>query len=126
MKVLVTGGTGVVGQAAVTELLKDGHTVRLLSRNAKEDARQWLEGVEPWPASICDQSELRGCAEGCELVLHAAGIVMRTVGEGVQASSWESLVLAMVEESGGAAVSPVQHDEEPPAEREAAGTDAVL
>ena len=75
MKVLVTGGTGVVGEAAVTALLRDGHTVRLLSRNAKEDARQWLEGVEPWPASICDHSELRGCAEGCDLVLHAAGIV---------------------------------------------------
>ena len=39
-------------------------------------------------------------------------LVMRTVGEGVQARSWEDLVLAMVEESGGAAVSPVQHDEE--------------
>ena len=38
--------------------------------------------------------------------------VLRTVGEEVQARSWESLVLAMVEESGGAAVSPVQHDEE--------------
>lgn len=75
MKVLVTGGTGVVGQTAVTELLRDGHTVRLLSRNAKEDARQWLEGVEPWPASVCDQGELRGCAEGCDLVVHAAGIV---------------------------------------------------
>jgi NADH dehydrogenase len=75
MKVLVTGGTGVVGQAAVTELLKDGHTVRLLSRNAMEDARQWPEGVEPWPASLSEQSELRGCAEGSDLVVHVAGIV---------------------------------------------------
>lgn len=75
MKVLVTGGTGVVGQAAVTELLKDGHTVRLLSRNAREDARQWPEGVEPWPANLSDQTELRGCAEGCDLVVHVAGIV---------------------------------------------------
>jgi uncharacterized protein YbjT (DUF2867 family) len=81
MKVLVTGGTGVVGQAAVTELLKQGHTVRLLSRNAREDARQWLEGVEPWPASICDQRELRGCAEDCDLVLHAAGIVEEAAPE---------------------------------------------
>jgi uncharacterized protein YbjT (DUF2867 family) len=81
MKVLVTGGTGVVGQAAVTELLKGGHTIRLLSRNAKEDARQWPEGVEPWPASIGDQSELRGCAEGCDLVLHAAGIVEEATPE---------------------------------------------
>jgi uncharacterized protein YbjT (DUF2867 family) len=75
MKVLVTGGTGVVGHAAVTEILAGGHTVRLLSRNAVEDARQWPGGVEPWPASIGDQNELRGCAEGCDLVIHAAGIM---------------------------------------------------
>ncbi len=75
MKVLVTGGTGVIGQAAVTEILASGHTVRLLSRNAAEDAKQWPAGVESWPASICDPNELRGCAEGCDLVLHVAGIV---------------------------------------------------
>jgi uncharacterized protein YbjT (DUF2867 family) len=78
MKVLVTGGTGVVGQAAVTEILAGGHTVRLLSRNAAEDARQWPAGVEPWPASLGDQNELRGCAEGCDLVIHAAGIMEET------------------------------------------------
>ena len=81
MRVLVTGGTGVVGRAAVTELLNKGHTVRLVSRNADEDSRQWPSpsdakcGVEPWPASVSDSSELKGCAEGCDLVLHVAGIV---------------------------------------------------
>ena len=78
MKVLVTGGTGVVGPAAVTEILAGGNTVRLLSRNAAEEAKQWPAGVESWPASIFDQNELRGCAEGCDLVLHAAGIVEET------------------------------------------------
>lgn len=81
MKVLVTGGTGVVGQAAVTELLERGHDVRVVSRNAEEDARQWPlksgaePGVEVWPASVSDPAELKGCAEGCDLVLHVAGIV---------------------------------------------------
>ena len=81
MRVLVTGGTGVVGQAAVTELLRRGHSVRLVSRKADEDARQWparggtAPGVEAWPASVSEQSELKGCAEGCDLVLHVAGIV---------------------------------------------------
>lgn len=75
MKVLVTGGTGVVGQAAVTALLRHGHSVRLLSRNATADARQWSQAIEPWPASICDQDKLSGCAEGCDLVLHVAGIM---------------------------------------------------
>jgi NADH dehydrogenase len=38
-------------------------------------------------------------------------LMMRTVGDGLQSRTWESLVQAMVEESGGAAVSPIQHDE---------------
>ena len=75
MKVLVTGGTGVVGQAAVTELLRLGHSVRVVSRNADDVCKQWPEGVEPWPAAITEQSALRGCAEGCDLVLHLAGII---------------------------------------------------
>ena len=75
MKVLVTGGTGVVGQAAVTELLKQGYAIRLLSRSAEEGAKELPAGVEPWPATICDQNELRGCAEGCDLVVHVAGIM---------------------------------------------------
>ena len=39
MKVLVTGGNGVVGQAAIREILGAGHTVRLLSQNAMEEAK---------------------------------------------------------------------------------------
>ncbi|HET7615191.1 MAG TPA: NAD-dependent epimerase/dehydratase family protein [Gemmatimonadaceae bacterium] len=75
MKVLVTGGTGVIGEAAITDLLKHGHEVRLLTRNATDDAKQWPDRVESWPASVCDQNDLKGCAEGCDLVLHVAGIV---------------------------------------------------
>jgi nucleoside-diphosphate-sugar epimerase len=72
MKVLVTGRKGGVGQAAIREILAEGHTVRLLSPDAVEEASQWPSGVEPWPASISDQAALRGCAEGCGLVLHTA------------------------------------------------------
>jgi NADH dehydrogenase len=75
MKVLVTGGTGVVGRATVSELLKHGHAIRLLSRKIEDDATEWPEGVETWPASITDQSGLRGCAEGCDIVVHVAGIM---------------------------------------------------
>ncbi|HJQ10360.1 MAG TPA: NAD-dependent epimerase/dehydratase family protein [Gemmatimonadaceae bacterium] len=75
MKVLVTGGTGVIGQAAVAELLRGGNSVRVLSRSADHVVEQWPEGVEAWPATITDQDALRGCAEGCDLVLHVAGIM---------------------------------------------------
>lgn len=75
MKILVTGGSGVVGPSAVSELTKRGHSVRLLSRSADQDSARWPSGVESWPASISDSDSLRGSAEGCELVLHIAGIV---------------------------------------------------
>jgi NADH dehydrogenase len=38
-------------------------------------------------------------------------LMMRTVGDGLQARTWESVVQAMVVESGGAAVSTIQQDE---------------
>ncbi len=75
MRVLVTGGSGVVGRPAVEELLKRGHLVRLLSRHADEDARDWNEGVEGVVADIGDANSLRGTADGCDAVLHVAGIV---------------------------------------------------
>jgi NADH dehydrogenase len=75
LKVLVTGGSGVVGQTVVSELVRRGHSVRLLSRNALEDAARWNDTVEPWPATITDAARIRGSADGCDAVLHVAGIV---------------------------------------------------
>lgn len=81
MKVLVTGGTGVVGKSAVDRLLAHGHSVRLFSRHAGEDSRQWAEGVEPYPGSVSDGASVRGAAEGCDAVLHVAGIVAESPPE---------------------------------------------
>ena len=75
MKVLVTGGTGVVGVAAVRELLKRGHQVRLLSRHARRDAAQFPDGVEPFEGTVSDATTVSGCADVCEAVLHIVGIV---------------------------------------------------
>jgi uncharacterized protein YbjT (DUF2867 family) len=81
MKVLVTGGTGLVGKAAVDALLKEGHTVRLLSRHAADDARQWAEGVEAHTGDVSTQEGVAGAADGCRAVLHVAGIVSETPPE---------------------------------------------
>jgi NADH dehydrogenase len=74
MKILVTGGTGVIGEGVIPELLGRGHAVRLLSRHATEDARQW-PGVEPFEGDVADGASIANAAEGCETVLHIAGIV---------------------------------------------------
>ena len=73
MKILVTGGTGVIGEGVIPELVARGHDVRLLSRHATDDAKQW-EGVEPFDGDVADASTLQGSANGCDAVLHIAGI----------------------------------------------------
>ena len=78
MRVLVTGGTGVVGQAAVDALVARGHQVRLFSRKASEDARDFPTGVEPHPGNVADAASIAGAADDCEVVLHCAGIVDET------------------------------------------------
>ncbi len=81
MRVLVTGGTGVVGDAAVRALLAHGHRVRLLARHARDDARAWPEslpggaGVEAHDGDVTDPASLAGAARGCDVVLHLAGII---------------------------------------------------
>jgi uncharacterized protein YbjT (DUF2867 family) len=76
VRILVTGGTGVIGQAAISELLRRGHAVRLLSRGAAEDAGIWHdERVEPFSGDVGDAARVHGAAEGCEAVVHIVGIV---------------------------------------------------
>ena len=75
MKILVTGGTGVVGTGTVTELLTRGHTVVLVSRHAQDDARQWPSGVIARPGDVADAASIRDAASGCDVVLHMVGIV---------------------------------------------------
>lgn len=74
MKVLVTGGTGVIGTSAVRALLAAGHSVRLLSRHAVRDAERWDGKVEAHEGSVASPAEVNGAAEGCDAILHIAGI----------------------------------------------------
>src|SRR5919199_879934 len=75
MKVLVTGGTGVVGAGAVTALRRHGHEVRLVSRHAEHDARRWPDGVEPWPGDVAEGETIAGAADACDAVLHLVAVV---------------------------------------------------
>ena len=81
MKVLVTGGTGVVGRATVDALLERGHDVRLFSRHAADDAKEWPHRVEPFPGDVANDVEVRGAAEGCEVVIHLTAIVAESPPE---------------------------------------------
>lgn len=78
MRVLVTGGTGVIGESTVRALSDRGHDVRVLSRHAGRDQRWWPAGVEGWSGDVADEESIRGAAKDCDVVLHVAGIASET------------------------------------------------
>jgi uncharacterized protein YbjT (DUF2867 family) len=75
VKVLVTGGTGVVGNAAVAALLEAGHEVVLFSRHAESDAAGWPSSVSAVAGDVTDAGAVVRAAAGCAAVLHIVGIV---------------------------------------------------
>jgi NADH dehydrogenase len=75
MRVLVTGGSGVIGEGLLPALLAAGHKVRLLARGARDAVREWPAEVESFPADVTQPEQLRGAADGCGAVVHITGIV---------------------------------------------------
>jgi uncharacterized protein YbjT (DUF2867 family) len=75
MRVLVTGGTGVIGEGVIPALLNAGHKIRLLTRSAEDDAKEWPESVEPFKADVSKSTTLRGAADACDACIHITGIV---------------------------------------------------
>jgi uncharacterized protein YbjT (DUF2867 family) len=75
VRVLVTGGTGVVGRATVDELLARGHEVRLFSRHALDDVKEWAHRVEAFPGDVSNEVEVRGAPDGCDAVIHLTAVV---------------------------------------------------
>ena len=102
MKVLVTGGTGVVGHAVLAALLERGHHIRLLSRNARHDSAEWADRVEPLPGDVSRADLVQGAAEGCDAVVHIAGIVSESDDQTYESVNVNGtrLVLAEAERAG--------------------------
>ncbi len=71
LKTLVTGGTGFVGRAVVTELLAARREVRVLVRNPAHPALQGLE-VEVAVGDLRDADSLRQALRGCGVLFHVA------------------------------------------------------
>lgn len=74
-KILITGGTGLIGRGLVKALLLGDEQIRLLSRGAVEDAEEYpASRVEPFAGNVAERESLRGAAEGCDTIVHIAGI----------------------------------------------------
>ncbi len=70
MRILVTGGTGNVGRAAVQRLVEHGHQVRVIGRRADLG----IEGAEYQQCDITDFDCLRQQVVGMEGIVHLAAI----------------------------------------------------
>ena len=72
MKVIVTGGSGLIGRALVASLAADGHQATVLSRDP-ERVRDLPEGVAVagWDAKSAEQ--LTPLVAGADAVVHLAG-----------------------------------------------------
>jgi NADH dehydrogenase len=75
MRVLVTGGSGVIGEGLIPHLIERGHHVRILTRGADAAAREWPDEVEAFPADVSHPEQLVDAAHGCDAVVHITGII---------------------------------------------------
>jgi NADH dehydrogenase len=74
--VAVCGGTGFVGQALVTGLVRAGHGVRIPTRDpGRADALRTLPSVELLRGDVYDSDFLRRCLDGCDVVVNLVGIL---------------------------------------------------
>lgn len=70
MRILVTGGSGLLGRTTIAALAARGHELVALQRNRSAD----LE-CEQVLGDICDASSVTRAAVGCEAVIHGAARV---------------------------------------------------
>ena len=72
MRVLVLGGTGSIGSAVVTELLKKTHIVTTLCRSNSAAARARELGAAVLAGSICAPADWVDCLSDMDAVIHVA------------------------------------------------------
>ncbi|HZY02416.1 MAG TPA: NAD-dependent epimerase/dehydratase family protein [Anaeromyxobacteraceae bacterium] len=75
MRWLVTGANGFIGSAVVARLRARGDRVRALVLPGTGSAELEALGAEPVPGDVTQPRSLGGSVEGCDAVVHLAGLV---------------------------------------------------
>lgn len=73
-RVLVVGGSGFVGGHLLARLVARGHRVRAAGRSGAPERGPRFRRIEWIRADVTRESELRGLAEDCDVVVHLAGV----------------------------------------------------
>lgn len=73
MKIVVFGATGIVGKAVVSEALKAGHEVTVLTRDARKVSIRH-EHLHVVAGNVTDRNIVRSVLEGQRAVIQALGI----------------------------------------------------
>ena len=74
MKVLVTGGTGFIGQHVLLRLKESEHSIRCLVRKTSDTAIPEKVGAELFIGDITDRSSVKLAVSGIDAVIHLANI----------------------------------------------------
>jgi uncharacterized protein (TIGR01777 family) len=92
MRVIITGGTGMVGRQLGANLVKDGHEAIALSRDPQRYHRQMPEGVRlvAWDAQS---------AQGWGELADGADAIVNLVGENLSARLWSPAQKRRIRES---------------------------
>jgi nucleoside-diphosphate-sugar epimerase len=85
MKVFVTGATGFVGRHVAANLVERGHELRCLVRDRARAGHLIDAGHAIVEGGILDASALRDGVEGCDAVVHVAGLIAARSYEGMRA-----------------------------------------
>jgi predicted dehydrogenase/nucleoside-diphosphate-sugar epimerase len=71
-KVLVTGGTGLLGRSLVRRLIAEGYAVRVLARKLASVENLVSQGAEVFWGDVADTVSLEQAFDGVQIVVHAA------------------------------------------------------
>ena len=73
MTTLVTGATGFLGTALVTELVKRNQSVRILVRDEVKARQQFGDAVTIFTGDITDVAQVQRAVDGVSVIYHLAG-----------------------------------------------------
>lgn len=72
MRIFLTGATGFIGRAVLSELLQAGHQVVGMTRSAEGARALEAAGAEPHHGTLEDPASIQGGAEKADAVIHTA------------------------------------------------------